>query len=149
MWSSGPLCGLLPPPCRPTPLSLELASPPGASSVQAGVGAQASILGCQRAHRGVRRPRRGPGAPRPLPETGALVQTLSSVARNSSPRGPGLLFCFVFSACHQSDDSTRVASGMEMFKSRVRTKLQYVIAGRDWRFLSLVPVPWFSLASVP
>lgn len=44
---------------------------------------------------------------------GAGVLFLCKEAKSS---GSGVLFCLVFSTSHQSDDSTRVASGMEMFK---------------------------------
>lgn len=56
--------------------------------------------------------------------TRALALARLSSARNPSPRGPGVLFCLVFSTSHQSDDSTRVASGMEMFQLRGGTKLK-------------------------
>lgn len=51
-----------------------------------------------------------------LPGNQGLALPRFSLARNPSPWGPGVLFCLVFSTSHQSDDSTRVASGMEMFK---------------------------------
>lgn len=51
-----------------------------------------------------------------LPGNRGLALPRFSLAGNPSPWGPGVLFCLVFSTSHQSDDSARVASGMEMFK---------------------------------
>lgn len=53
------------------------------------------------------------------PGAGSLL-----LSQESQSSGPGVLYCLVFSTSHQSDDSTRVASGMEMFQLRGGTKLK-------------------------
>lgn len=69
--------------------------------------------------------------------TGALAPAGFSSARNPSPRGPGVLFCLVFSTSHQSDDSTQVASGMEMFKllrkNKAKVRWLLVVTGDETR----------------
>lgn len=51
---------------------------------------------------------------------GAGPLSLGQESRSSGPRGL-VKVCFVFSTSHQRDDGTRVASGMEMFRSKKKT----------------------------
>lgn len=112
--------------------------------------------------------RSGQQAPRgedhaPCPEDRGPGAGESFPGQQAECSEPGVSFCLVFRTSHQSNDSTRVASGMEMFKLGVRTELySMVIASCDWRLnthkkvgsafslvTSLGLVPLFPLVSVP